>query len=85
MGNKPLQTDIDKTTMAGYYSQLSSLYFYDKRQEVDLRNVLKLTDPPTNRRIKKLVQSGLLNNVHYNLNSKSKKLELVKNEELFRN
>jgi hypothetical protein len=71
--------------MSNYYSQLSSLFYHDKKQEINLTHVLTLTDPPTNKRIQKLVQSGILKNVHYRLNGKSTELELVKNHDQFTN
>lgn len=65
MGNVNLKIDIDKRQMSKYYNQLSTLYFDEKKQEINLKNVTRLTDPPTNSRFKKLVQKGLLKNVYY--------------------
>ena len=40
--SKELNHDIDHRGMSQYYSQLSTLYFSDKPQQIDLKNVLAL-------------------------------------------
>ena len=75
MGNVNLKIDIDKRQMSKYYNQLSTLYFDEKRQEINLKNVHRLTDPPTNSRFRKLVQKGLLKNVYYVHDSTNFKLK----------
>lgn len=67
MGNK-IQfacMDVDKRPMSRYYSQISGLYFVDKKSEVNLRQVKQISNPPTNETIKQLVKAGLLHNRLY--------------------
>ena len=65
MGNKSIEfakMDVNKRPMSRYYSQISGLYFEEKRSEVDLKQVKHLSNPPTNKVIQEMVKQGLLHN-----------------------
>ena len=49
MGNTPVtKHDINKRPMSNYYSELSALFYDKKKEEIDLKDIHNLSNPPTN-------------------------------------
>ena len=86
MGNKNVKVDIDKKrAISSYYSALSQLFYEAKQGDIDPRKVLELSNQPSNKKIKKMVQCGCLDNSYYRYNNIKKAFDPAKTEEQFRN
>lgn len=84
------KSDLDKRRLSKYYSVLSTLWFDERKQEINLQSaqtVLNLSTPPTSIVIQHLVQERILKNQLYRLieEKNAMKFELVRTQENYEN